>query len=451
MDESIFRAYDIRGIYPEQISADIAYQIGQAYVDFVKPAKSIVVGRDVRLHSEELQQALIKGITDTGVDVIDIGLISTEMLYFAVGNYNYGGGIISTASHNPKEWHGFKFVREDVVPISGDSGIKEIQDFVNSEKKIESETKGKIEKKDILDDFCKYALTWVNPSELKNITLVYNANFGFEGKVLERLVKIGKLPAKLISLNSEPDGNFPKGRPDPFIPENRTEFIELVKNRKADLGVTWDADADRVFFCADGGTFVDPYYTNVLLVKSLLSKNPGECVVYEPRYTWAVLDVVKSLKGRSAPTRVGHTLIKAQMRKENAIFAGESSGHTFFRDFWFSDSGMITFLLMWELLSKENKNLSELVRPLIDQYPISGEISFTTEKKTQIMDLIEKKYDDAKISRLDGITIEYPKWRTNIRAANTEPLLRLNVEAKSKELMEQKRDELLRLISSLCS
>lgn len=447
-EPSIFKAYDIRGIYPTEIDEEIAYKIGNGYVGVLKPEGAVVVGRDVRLHSQEIQDAIMKGITDAGVDVIDIGLSSTEMLYFAVGNYKYYGGLQSTASHNPKEYQGVKIVKSGVEPVSDESGIMEIKEFAESNKIATENTGkiGKITKKDILNDYCDYVIKWIDKSKIKNLKVVYNPNFGFEGKVLERLVERERLPLDLVPLNEEPNGNFPKGRPDPFIPENRTELVEMVKSTKADLGVAWDADADRVFFCSDNGTFLESYFTNTILIKSMLQKYPGSKIVYDPRYTWALIDATKDNGGTPVIARVGHSYIKEMMRKEDAIFSGESSGHTYYKDFWYSDNGLIPLLQMLEYISVNPKKLSEIIEPVIRKYIISGEINSDVKDKEKVFSEIEKKYFDAKIDKLDGISIEYNNWRANVRGSNTEPKMRLNVEAKTQNIMEEKRDELLKLI-----
>lgn len=444
----IFKAYDIRGIYPEQIDKEIAYAMGQGYVSVIKPTKTVVVGCDVRIHSEELKEAMIAGITDAGIDVVDIGLISTEMIYFATGNYGYGGGIQVTASHNPSEWHGAKMVREKAEPISSETGLQEIRDFVASGEKLQAEKKGKVEKKDILEDFCKYVLTWIDADSVKPLKLVYNANFGFEGKVLDKVVEIGKLPLTLFPLNAEPDGTFPKGRPDPFVPENRGETIELVKKEQADLGVAWDADADRVFFFGNDGRFLDSYYANTLLIKNILRKQPGSKIIYDPRYTWALIDTTTENGGTPLSERVGHAFIKARMRKEDAVFSGESSGHTYFRDFWYADSGIIPLLQMLEIISKENKTILQLLDDALKKYFITGEINFTTEKAKEIMAMAKEKYADSKIDQIDGVSCEYDDWRFNLRSSNTEPLLRLNLEAKSAELLEEKKKEVVSFIEA---
>lgn len=449
VDTSIFKAYDVRGIYPDQINEDLAYKLGQAYVKVIKPQGQVAVGMDVRISSPKLKTSLIKGLTDAGIDVIDIGLCSTDMYYFAVGFYDLAGGIQVTASHNPAEYNGFKMVREKVQPISSDNGIFEIHDLIQAgEEKVEFDQKGRIEQKNVLDDFVKFLLDrFIDKNKIKPLKVVYNPNFGFQGKVLKEIVKIGELPLEIIGLNEKPDGTFPKGRPDPFVPENRPEFIELVKSTNADLGVAWDADGDRVFFCTGSGKFIEPYYLNALLAKAILEKNPGEKIIYDPRYTWALIDAATKNGGQAIIERVGHSFIKAKMRSENAVFSGESSGHTYFRDFWYADCGMIPLMLVLEIVS-EKGDLDSLLRPYFEKYFISGEINSEVQNKDTILSKIEEKYQDGQIDKLDGLSVEYQDWRFNLRPSNTEPLLRLNVEAKSKELMEEKRDELLEIIGN---
>jgi len=449
VDPSIFKAYDIRGIYPNQIYEEIAYCIGQAYAAVIRPKGKVLIGHDVRIHSPNLKEMAIKGLLDAGVDVCDVGMITTDMLYFGVGHYQTAGGIVVTASHNQPEWHGFKMVREGVVPMTLESGISEIGEKVRAGGKVISPTKGKLERTDkILDDYCRYILTWIDPAKIKPLTVVYNPNFGFAGKVFERIVEIGKLPLKLIPLNAEPNGSFPKGRPDPFIPENRPEFVELVRLSKADLGIAWDGDADRVFFCADGGIFVEPYYLNTILIKQMLLKNPKEKVIYDLRYTWALIAAIKESEGKEIICKVGHSYIKEKMRKENALFATESSGHTYYRGYWYADCGMIPPLQVLEYLSLNNKKLSEIIKPVMNEYFISGEINSDVVDKDGKMKEIAKKYSDGKQSALDGIAVEYPDFRFCVRPSNTENLLRLTLEAKSDKLMQEKRDEVLAIIRS---
>lgn len=444
----IFKAYDIRGVYPSEINEELAYKIGQAYAKIIQPKGNVAVGMDVRQSSPQLKEAMINSLTDAGIDVVDVGLISTEMIYFAVGNFGYAGGIQITASHNPAEYNGVKMVREEARPISSDNGIFEIRDLISkNEEKVQSTTKGKVEKKDILADFSNFVLKFIDVTKIKPLKLVYNPNFGFEGEVLQSVVAAGKLPLELVGLNEKPDGTFPKGRPDPFVPENRPEFVELVKSSHADLGVAWDADADRVFFCAGSGKFIEPYYINALLIKGMLQKNPGSAIIYDPRYTWALIDSATENGGKPVIERVGHSFIKAAMRKEDAVFSGESSGHTYFRDFWYADSGIIPLLIVLELISTQG-DLDTLLTPYWDKYFISGEHNSTVVDAKAIMQKIEAKYADAQIDHLDGLSIEYPDWRASIRTSNTEPLMRLNVEAKSSELVEEKKNEILNIIRS---
>lgn len=456
INSSIFKAYDIRGVYPTDLNEELAYRIAQGYVKYVQPKGlpagrqgKIGVGMDVRISSPAIKEAVIKGLTDAGVDVVDVGLISTDMIYFAVGHYQLAGGIQVTASHNPAEYNGLKMVRENVYPLFGEQGIEQIRDLVlTNQEKIITEKKGIVEKKEILSQWADFVLSFSNTKSIKPLKVVINPNFGYQGEVIKYIVKKGNLPITLIGLNDEPDGTFPKGRPDPFIPENRPEFLEKIKTEKADFGIAWDADGDRVFFATEKGDFVESYYMNALFIADILEKNNGGKIVYDPRYTWALIDATKAHNGEALLERVGHSYIKARMKKEDALFCGESSGHTYFRDFWYADCGMIPAFLTMIMVSQKGKNLSELVEPLFNQYFISGEINTTVNDAKSVLAQLKTKYADAQISEVDGISFEYPQWRANIRSSNTEPLLRLNVEAKNKELMTQKRDELVTLIKT---
>ncbi|HKC04889.1 MAG TPA: phosphomannomutase/phosphoglucomutase [Patescibacteria group bacterium] len=448
IDPSVFKAYDIRGIYPENITPELAYKLGQAYAEYVKPKGEVVVGNDVRLHSEELKNKVAEGLMDSGIDVCDIGLISTDMYYFAVGNYGFAGGIQASASHNPPEFHGFKMIREKVIPISFEEGISQMRDLIQKDEFKVSQKKGKLRKLNIEDDYVNYTLGWLKNKNFKPLKIVINANFGYAGIMFKKIVEVGKLPITIIGLNDKPDGTFPKGRPDPFVPENRVEFSELVKSSRADFGIAWDADADRIFFCADGGKFLEPYFLNTILIKQMLRKFPGEKIVYDPRYTWALIDTVKENGGIPVICRVGHSYIKAKMREENALYATESSGHTYFRDFWYADNGMIPAMQVLEFLSENQTTLSEAIKPVMSKYFISGEINSEVVDKEGKMKEISEKYKDGTLDTLDGISIEYSDYRFNVRPSNTESLLRLNVEAKSKDLMQQKRDEILAIIRS---
>jgi phosphomannomutase len=440
---SIFKAYDIRGIYPGEINEEIVYKIGQAYVEFVKP-KIVVVGKDVRISSPSLCKALINGILDAGVDVVDIGTISTDMLYFTVAKYGYDGGLIVSASHNPREWNGVKMVKAGAAPISADTGIIAIRDIVLKGEIKKAKTVGTVQKKDIWDDYVQHVLSFVDSSKIKPLKVVMNANFGMAGVAATKICK--NLPIEIVPLNFEPDGNFPKGRPDPLIPENRVETSELVRTSKADLAVAWDADADRCFFFDEHGCFVPGVIITALLAESFLLKHPGEKILHCPRVVWPVIDTVLKYGGIPLENKVGHSFFKERMRKENAIFGGEMSAHYYFRDNFYADNGMIPMLLIFEFLGMQEKKFSELVHPFFEKYFFSGEINFQVEEKEELLQMLEKKYSDGKISHLDGLTIEYDDWRFNIRPSNTEPLVRLNIEAKSQKLMEEKREELSEFI-----
>lgn len=448
IDPNIFKAYDIRGVFPTNVDNDLAYQIGLAYAEYLKPNGEILVGEDVRLHSHELKESLIKGLLDAGVDVVDVGAISTDIYYFGVGKYNLAGGIQVTASHNPPEWHGFKMVKTGPAAMTLEDGIGQIRDLIQAGNLKPSKKKGNLRQLNLLEDFSDYILGWLKGTEIKPLKVVINPNFGLAGKIFEHIVKKGNLPIQVITINNEPNGNFPKGRPDPFIPENRTELCARVIEEKADLGITWDADADRVFFISDKGEFIDVYYSNTLLIKQMLAKYPKSKVIYDPRYTWALIEAIETNGGEPIVCVVGHSYIKQKMREVNAIFAGESSGHTYYRDFWYADCGMIPAMQMLQYLTVNPTKLAEAVAPVMAKYIISGEINTEIVDKVGKMNEIAKKYKDAKQSRLDGIAIEYADWRFCVRPSNTESLLRLTLEARSQELMEQKRDEVLNLIRS---
>jgi len=449
IDSSIFKAYDIRGVYPTDLNEELAYRITQGYVKYVQPKGKIAVGMDVRLCSPKLKEAVIKGLTNAGIDVLDVGLVSTDMIYFVVGYYKLAGGIQVTASHNPAEYGGVKMVREGVYPIYGEKGIQQIRDLIlANQDKIENQKKGEVEKKEVLDDFVNFVLNFVDAKTIKPLKVVINPNFGLQGEIIKYIVKKTKLPVTLVGINDIPDGTFPKGRPDPFVPENRPEFLNLVKSEGADFGIAWDADGDRVFFATEKGDFIESYYMNTLFIAELLEKNHGGKIVYDPRYTWALIDAAKAHGGEAIIERVGHSFIKARMKKEDALFCGESSGHTYFKDFWYADCGIIPSLMVMEMLSKKGKKLSELVEPLFNQYFISGEINTTVTDAKTVLGKIKEKYADAQISEVDGVSIEYTDWRANIRPSNTEPLFRLNVEGKSQEIVDLKRKELVDFIQN---
>jgi len=441
----IFKAYDVRGIYPSEINEDAVYKIAQAYVKVFNPKGALVLGKDVRLSSPSLWQEAAKGITDAGIDVVDIGTISTDMLYFAVAKYGYSGGMTISASHNPKEYNGIKFVRENAIAISGDTGIMDMRDQALKNEQIMEPEKGEISQKDILADYAAHCLSFIDPKAIKPMKIVANANFGMAGVALNKISE--DLPIEIVALDFEPNGNFPKGRPDPMIPERRQETEDLVKKEKADLGVAWDADADRCFIFDENGEYVDNYYLTAIFTKFLLEKNKNkEKIILDPRQYWAVKDVVNAAGGIPIMNKVGHAFIKDRMRNENVLFAGEISGHFYFRDNYFCDNGMIPFLLVLEMLSKENIKMSELAKPYREKYFISGEINQTVSDPDEVIKKIQQKYDNGEIDLIDGVGVEYADWRFNLRKSNTEPLIRLNVEAKSQELVDEKVKELLTLI-----
>ncbi|MDD5693373.1 MAG: phosphomannomutase/phosphoglucomutase [Patescibacteria group bacterium] len=443
MNEEIFKAYDVRGVYPSEIDERAVGYISKAYVAVVKP-KKVVIGRDVRTSGQSLLEATKQALTEAGTDVVDIGVITTDMLYFAVAHYGFDGGIGITASHNPSEYNGLKMVRSEARPVSMDSGLAEIRDLAAKNDFKKAERVGKIEELDILDGYIKKLLTFVDKELITNKKIVANPNFGAAGKAVERLAS--ELNFEIVKLNFEENGKFPKGRPDPLLAENRKETTELIKKVGADFGVAWDADADRCFFFDETGAFVDGYYEAALLSQIVLDKYPGGKIIHDPRLIWATQDLVKEAGGIPLINKVGHSFIKERMRREEAVFGGENSGHFYFKDFYYCDNGMIPFLLMLQKLCETGKQMSELVNPLRQNYPVSGEINFTVTDSQKELDEIKEKYNDAMIDTIDGISVTYPDWRFNVRISNTEPLLRLNVEARTKDLVDQKVAELTAII-----
>lgn len=458
MNSSIFKAYDIRGIYPQDLNELDMYKIASAVCEFLKPSE-LVIGCDVRLSSPSLKRAAIKAVTDHGVRVIDVGEISTDMLYFSVAHYGYAGGFTITASHNPKEYNGMKIVREESKPISGDTGIYEIRDAAMAMEVDASVLEGEIdfslvEKKDILDSYVSKVRSFAKMETIRPFKIVVNPNFGVGGRVLDRITEGTGI--ELIKLNYESDGNFPKGRPDPLIPENREEISRIVVESGADLGVAWDADADRCFFFTEKGQFIEGYFITALLARIFLKRDNEERILHDTRLTWAIQDMVKSLGGESIATKAGHAFIKERMRKENAVFGGEMSAHYYFRDYYFCDCGMIPLVMMLEYLSGHVRKLSQLIDDYFWQnYFVSGEINVEVPNTAAVIEKIRIIYepnatlvDDQDGISLDFIDTENPKnsWRFSLRGSNTEPLIRFNLEAKSQETMEAKRDELLALI-----
>ena len=445
IDQSIFKAYDIRGIYPEQINGDLVFKIAQAYAKFIRP-KTVVVGTDMRLCGQEFKEAATRGLIDAGVNVIDIGLVSTDQLYFAVVNLKVDGGIMATASHNPSEFGGLKLVREKAEPISGDSGIYQIRDLVVSEKwKVESEKLGAIEAQEIYDGYYSHVLKTFEVSKFKTFNVVANANFGMANPAIEKLKNI--LPIKFIKvLNDHLDGSFPKGPSDPLLPSNRPETIEAIKQLKPDFGVAWDGDGDRCFFFDEHGEFVTPAYINELLSEYYLKKFPGAKILHDTRVVRVIDHVVNKNGGVAIATKAGHSFIKERMIKEQAVFGSETSGHYYFKDNFYLDNGLFPFLAVLDILSAGDLSFSEILQPLREKFFISEEINFEYQNPN-ILEEIKQKYANAQIDNIDGYDFNYPNWRFNLRISNTQNLLRLNVEADSGELLKQKIEELSKLIN----
>ncbi|MGD8914134.1 MAG: phosphomannomutase CpsG [Candidatus Thiodiazotropha sp.] len=430
-----FTAYDIRGKLGEELNEEIAYRIGRAYAQHLN-ARRVVVGGDVRLTSESLKQALANGLMDAGADVIDIGLTGTEEVYFAAFHLDIDGGIEVTASHNPMDYNGMKFVGRGAIPISGDSGLREIQHIAESQDFASPITKGSFTKLSILDDYVEHLLGYINPASLKPLKLVVNAGNGAAGHVVDAIearFNAQGIPVEFIKVHHDPDGSFPNGIPNPLLPENRAATAEAVKAHGADLGIAWDGDFDRCFLFDEKAQFIEGYYIVGLLAEVFLKKQPGEKIIHDPRLTWNTIDIVKKAGGEPIQSKTGHAFIKECMRAQNAIYGGEMSAHHYFRDFAYCDSGIIPWLLVAELLSITNRPLSELVGERMAAYPCSGEINYRVRDVQSSIEAVKNHFNGSlflKVDTTDGLSMEFPDWRFNLRASNTEPLLRLNVETR---------------------
>ena len=445
---SCFKAYDVRGRVPDQLNENIAYRIGRAYGQFLSPQR-VVVGYDIRLTSQELCTALTKGLIDSSADVVNIGLCGTEEIYFATSHLDFDGGIVVTASHNPKDYNGMKFVRENSKPISGDTGLKEIQLLAEQDQFSEPTSMGKVTSKDVKAAYIEHLLSYIDVTALQPFKIVCNAGNGAAGQIID-LVE-SHLPFDFSKVHHEADGNFPHGVPNPLLKENRESTVKAIIENEADIGIAWDGDFDRCFFFDEGGRFIDGYYIVGLLAQSFLSSYPGAKVVHDPRLTWNTIEIANENGGDAICCKTGHAFIKERMRKEDAIYGGEISAHHYFRDFFYCDSGMLPWLLVVELIAKQNKCLSELVNKRMAAFPASGEINNTIDDPAALLELIEDKYSEGaeSIDHIDGLSIAYSDWRFNLRTSNTEPLVRLNVESKADEpLMQAKTKELLDLIRS---
>src|SRR6266566_281201 len=444
IDPAIFKAYDVRGIYGQDLNDEIAYRIGRAAALYLQ-VPEIAVGRDMRLSSPQLAAAIIQGITDQGVNAIDLGMTTTDELYFAVGKFNYAAGVMITASHNPGKYNGMKFCRAQAFPISLESGLADIRDLAIRGEFTEPSTQGQVIKRDITDDYVKHALSFIDVSRIRPLKVVIDAGNGMAGMIMPKVFQ--HLPCELVPLYFELDGNFPHHPASPIEPENMVDVQKKVREVGADLGAAFDGDADRMFPVDEHGDLVDGSKVIAAVSNSLLQKFPGSTILYNLIVSKSVPELINKLGGKAIRTRVGHSYIKAEMRQNNAIFGGEHSGHFYFRDNWFADSGLIALLIMLELVSVEGKPLSEILKPL-DQRCRSGEINTTVSDVEGKMRALEEHFgkEAQSIDHTDGITTDFGDWWFNVRPSNTEPLLRLNVEANSHELMEQKRDALLAFI-----
>jgi phosphomannomutase len=447
LDPKVFKAYDVRGIYPDDLDEAGAYAIGRAYVEQFEPRR-IAVGRDMRLSSPAIAAEVIRGAADAGADVLDLGLVGTEMVYFAVGELGLDGGIEVTASHNPKEYTGMKIVRRGALPVGGESGLLDVRDRALKLGEAPSGTAGSVEPYDIWPAYVDRVLSFVDVSSIRPLKVVIDAANGMAGAMLPRVLE--RLPIEVVRCYFDPDGSFPNHEPNPLLPENREFIVGKTLEEGADLGVAFDGDADRCFFVDDTGAFVPGDFATALLAESVLAKEPGAKIIYDVRASWAVPETVERAGGTPLVNRVGHAYIKHRMRKEEAAFGGEVSGHYYFRDFSQADSGVVPFLLMLELVSKSGRKLSDILEPYRGEYFITGEINTpVADVALKLQELKERYASEGVVSHLDGISFDAADWHFNVRPSNTEPLLRLNLEARGSETkMEAKRDEVLSLIRS---
>jgi phosphomannomutase len=445
LDPSVFKAYDVRGIYPTQLDEDGARAIGRAYVEQFSPAR-IAVGRDMRLSSPTMADAVIEGASEAGAEVLDIGLVGTEMVYFAVGELGLDGGVMVTASHNPKEYTGMKIVREGALPVGGDSGLLDVRDRALAERAGSDPLQmGGVTKRDIWPDYVERVLSFVDAAEIRPLKVVIDAANGMAGTMLPPVLE--RLPIEAVPCYFEPDGSFPNHEPNPLLEENRQFIVQKTLDEGADFGVAFDGDADRCFFVDDKGEFVAGDFATALFAEGVLEKSPGAKIIYDVRASWAVPETIERAGGIPVMSRVGHAFIKLLMRKEHAVFGGEVSGHYYFRDFSQADTGVVPFLVMLERISKGGAKLSELLRPFRERYFITGEINTpVVDVDAKLAELEARFGPEGTVTHLDGLSVEAADWHFNVRPSNTEPLLRLNLEARSEADMERRRDEVLAVI-----
>jgi phosphomannomutase len=446
LEPKVFKAYDVRGIYGTELDEDGAYAIGRAFVEEFEPRR-IAVGRDMRVHARAMAAAVIAGASDGGADVVDIGMVGTEMLYFAVSSLGLEGGIAVTASHNPKEYTGMKIVRGGALPVGGESGLLLVRDRALAGS-FRDQVPGQVRTEDVYPAFVERVLSFIDVGALRPLRVVIDAANGMAGAMLPPV--LARLPIDAVTCFFEPDGTFPNHEPNPLLPENREFIIRKTTDEGAALGVAYDGDADRCFFVDDTGDFVPGDFITALLAESILEKGPpGAKVIYDVRASWAVPETIERAGGVALVNRVGHAYIKHRMREEDAVFAGEVSAHYYFREFSQADSGVVPFLLLLELISKRGRTLSELLEPYRSRYFITGEINTPVRDVEQKLQELEERFGaEGTVSHLDGVSIVADDWHFNVRPSNTEPLLRLNLEARSQELMERKRDEVLATIRS---
>jgi phosphomannomutase len=447
VNPEIFKAYDVRGLYPGEINEEIARLIGRGFAAYLR-AERVAVSHDMRVSSPALAAAVIDGIREQGTDVVDCGMLGTDMLYYAVVRDNLAGGAQITASHNPKEYNGIKMVREGAQALSGDAGIGDIRDMILQDRLPRpSARRGLLSTRDIVGEYVEKVLSFIDPAAIRPFSVVLDAGSGMAGLVAPAL--FDPLPCRTTRLCFTIDGTFPNHQANPLIEENRRDITAEVMRQGADAGIAWDGDADRCFFIDGSGEFVPGDFATALLAEAFLLKEPGATIIYDLRASHAVRDVVARYGGRALRNRVGHAFIKRRMREEDAVFGGEVTGHYYFRDFSYADNGFIPALLMLELMSRKNQSLRELLQPFRERYFISGEINTKLASMADVpakLAAIEARYRDARIDHTDGISVDYPDWHFNVRPSNTEPLIRLNLEAVAPELMRERRDEVLALI-----
>ena len=443
-----FKAYDVRGVYPTEVNEELAYRVGRIF-SAMFAAETVVVGHDIRLSGRAIVDALTEGLRHGGTKVIDIGQCGTEMIYFATAHLDADGGIMVTASHNPKEYNGMKLVRKGARPISGDTGLKEIgemavaSNFVHAQ--VAGKTLGELEQVDIVPAYIEHLLSYVDKSALKPMKIVANPGNGGAGPIMKELAK--HLPFEFISIFDEPDGSFPNGVPNPILMPNREATAKVVRETGADLGIAWDGDFDRCFLFDENAEFIEGYYIVGLLAEVFLLKEPGAKIMYDPRLTWNTEAILERDGGVPVRCKSGHAFMKECMRQNEVLYGGEMSAHHYFRDFSYCDSGMIPWLLVAELMCRSGKKLSELVGARVDMFPCSGEINRKVENSAAILAALEAKYADGEQDKMDGLSVAYADWRFNVRTSNTEPVMRLNVETKGdKELLAAKTAEILEII-----